>query len=157
MRIGIGYDIHQLTENRPLILGGITIPHTKGLLGHSDADVLTHAIIDAILGALALGNIGTFFPDTDPAYKNISSLTLLTKILPNIANASLKIGNIDTTIIAQTPKLNPHIPEIKTHLSTHLNIHPTQLSIKATTNEHLDATGQEKGIAVHAIALLLPL
>ncbi|MSR88305.1 MAG: 2-C-methyl-D-erythritol 2,4-cyclodiphosphate synthase [Candidatus Margulisbacteria bacterium] len=157
MRIGIGYDVHKLVENRPLVLGGFTIPHTKGLLGHSDADVLTHAIIEAILGALNLGNIGTFFPDTDPTYKNISSLNLLTKILPLLKEHALRIGNIDTTIIAQNPKLNPYINDIKKSLLTILNIPENDLSIKATTSEHLGFIGREEGIAVHAIILLKPL
>lgn len=157
MRIGIGYDVHKLVENRLLILGGVTIPHSKGLLGHSDADVLTHAIIDAILGALNLGNVGTFFPDTDPAYKNVSSLMLLSKILPLLKEHTMRIGNIDTTIIAQTPKLNPYINDIKKSLLSILEIPEKDLSIKATTSEHLGFIGREEGIAVHAITLLKPL
>ncbi len=157
MRIGIGYDVHKLVENRLLILGGVTIPHSKGLLGHSDADVLTHAIIDAILGALNLGNVGTFFPDTDPIYKNVSSLMLLSKILPLLKEHAMKIGNIDTTIIAQAPKLNPYINDIKKSLLSILEIPEKDLSIKATTSEHLGFIGREEGIAVHAITLLKPL
>lgn len=157
MRIGIGYDVHKLVENRLLILGGVTIPHSKGLLGHSDADVLTHAIIDAILGALNLGNVGTFFPDTDPIYKNVSSLMLLSKILPLLKEQAMRIGNIDTTIIAQTPKLNPYINDIKKSLLSILEIPEKDLSIKATTSEHLGFIGREEGIAVHAITLLKPL
>ena len=157
MRIGIGYDVHKLVENRLLILGGVTIPHSKGLLGHSDADVLTHAIIDAILGALNLGNVGTFFPDTDPIYKNVSSLILLSKILPLLKEHAMKIGNIDTTIIAQAPKLNPYINDIKKSLLSILEIPEKDLSIKATTSEHLGFIGREEGIAVHAITLLKPL
>ena len=156
MRIGNGYDVHPLVENRMLLLGGVPIPHSKGLLGHSDADVLTHAIIDALLGALSLGNIGTFFPDTDPTYKNISSLELLKKILPNLGQKKYTIANIDTIIVAQAPKLNPYIPQMKTILTQTLQIPEDDLSIKATTSEHLGFIGREEGIAVHAIALLKP-
>ena len=151
-RVGIGYDVHQLTEDRPLILGGITIPHTKGLKGHSDADVLTHAIIDALLGAIACGNIGTHFPDTDPQYKGANSLALLEKVKTIYTKKGYCIGNIDAVIIAQAPKLNPYIPEIRRSLQTALEIDDDQCSIKATTSEHLGFIGRQEGIAVQAIA-----
>jgi 2-C-methyl-D-erythritol 2,4-cyclodiphosphate synthase len=154
-RIGHGYDVHQLTENRPLILGGVTIPHPKGLLGHSDADVLTHAIIDALLGALALGNIGTFFPDTDPQYLNISSLILLDTVMEALTTHKMKIGNIDCVIAAQRPKLNPYTLQMRETLARHLHIDITAISIKPTTTEHLGFEGEEKGISAHAIVLLV--
>jgi 2-C-methyl-D-erythritol 2,4-cyclodiphosphate synthase len=155
MRIGHGYDVHQLAEGLPLILGGITIPHHKGLLGHSDADVLTHAIIDALVGALALGNIGTFFPDTDAQYKGISSIVLLDKVMATIKEKGYKIGNIDCVIAAQLPKLNPYINDIREKLATHLNTTIDNISIKPTTTERLGFEGEEKGISAHAVVLLL--
>lgn len=155
MRIGHGYDVHQLVEGLPLILGGITIPHPKGLLGHSDADVLTHAIMDAIIGALALGNIGTFFPDTDPKYKGISSITLLDEVMGTVRQKGYKIGNIDCVIAAQKPKLNPFIPAMRELLSVHLDTPVDTISIKPTTTEHLGFEGEEKGISAHAVVLLV--
>jgi 2-C-methyl-D-erythritol 2,4-cyclodiphosphate synthase len=157
MRIGNGYDVHQLVPNRPLILGGVTIPHHLGLLGHSDADVLTHAIMDALLGALAMGTIGDHFPDTDPKYKNANSLHLLQHVLTLIQDAHYTIGNIDTVIVAQKPKLQPHILAIRTRLADTLAIALNQLSVKATTSETLGFEGQELGISAHAVVLLTPL
>lgn len=154
MRIGIGYDVHKLDKNRPLILGGVHIPHSKGLLGHSDADVLIHAIIDSLLGALALGDIGKLFPDTDKSYENISSLLLLKKTYEIIKQQNYKIGNIDSTIIAQNPKLNPFIDKMKDNISNILNIAKQDISIKATTEEGLGFTGREEGISAQSICLL---
>ncbi|WP_123052644.1 2-C-methyl-D-erythritol 2,4-cyclodiphosphate synthase [Clostridium sp. JN-1] len=154
MKIGIGYDVHKLDKNRPLILGGIHIPHSKGLLGHSDADVLIHAIIDSLLGALALGDIGKLFPDTDKSYENISSLLLLKKTYEIIKQQNYKIGNIDSTIIAQNPKLNPFIDKMKDNISNILNITKQDISIKATTEEGLGFTGREEGISAQSVCLL---
>lgn len=155
MRIGMGYDVHKLVENRDLILGGVNIPHTKGLLGHSDADVLIHAIMDSLLGALALGDIGYHFPDTDGKYKNISSLTLLSNVSKLINEKGYSIGNLDSTIIAQKPKLSPYIEEMRINISKTLNIETDKISIKATTEEGLGFTGTEKGIAAQSICLLI--
>lgn len=153
-RIGIGYDIHQLVEGRDLIIGGIKITHEKGLLGHSDADVLIHAIIDGMLGALALDDIGTLFPDTDPKYKNIDSTILLKHVYDLIKEKGYKIVNIDSNIIAQVPKMMPYIPKMKEILSSILNISPDDLSIKAKTKEKLDAVGQKLAIEANAVVLL---
>lgn len=153
-RIGIGYDIHQLVEGRDLIIGGIKITHEKGLLGHSDADVLIHAIIDGMLGALALDDIGTLFPDTDPKYKNIDSTILLKHVYDLIKEKGYKIVNIDSNIIAQAPKMMPYIPKMKEILSSILNISPDDLSIKAKTKEKLDAVGQKLAIEANAVVLL---
>lgn len=153
-RIGIGYDIHQLVEGRDLIIGGIKITHEKGLLGHSDADVLIHAIIDGMLGALALDDIGTLFPDTDPKYKNIDSTVLLKHVYDLIKEKGYKIVNIDSNIIAQAPKMMPYIPKMKEILSSILNISPDDLSIKAKTKEKLDAVGQKLAIEANAVVLL---
>src|SRR5574344_1239215 len=142
-RIGTGYDIHKLTEGRKLIIGGIEIPHTKGLLGHSDADVLIHAIIDAMLGALCLADIGTLFPDTSDEFKDISSVILLKKVYALIQEKGYEINNIDSNIIAQKPKMMPHIPLMKTKLAKELDIDENQISIKAKTNEKMDAVGLE--------------
>lgn len=155
MRIGMGYDVHKLVENRNLILGGVNIPHTKGLLGHSDADVLIHAIMDSLLGALALGDIGYHFPDTDGKYKNISSLTLLSNVAKLIKEKGYSIGNLDSTIIAQKPKLFPYIEEMRINISKTLNIEIDRISIKATTEEGLGFTGTEEGIAAQSICLLI--
>lgn len=155
MRIGMGYDVHKLVENRNLILGGVNIPHTKGLLGHSDADVLIHAIMDSLLGALALGDIGYHFPDTDGKYKNISSLTLLSNVAELIKEKGYSIGNLDSTIIAQKPKLFPYIEEMRINISKTLNIEIDRISIKATTEEGLGFTGTEEGIAAQSICLLI--
>ena len=153
-RIGLGYDIHKLTEGRDLIIGGVKITHEKGLLGHSDADVLIHAIIDAMLGALALFDIGTLFPDTDKKYKDIESTILLEKGYEKISEKGWRIVNIDSNIIAQEPKMMPYIPKMKDVLCKILDIDPDELSIKAKTNENLDAVGQKLAIEAHAVVLL---
>ena len=154
MRIGHGYDVHRLVEGRDLILGGVKIPYEKGLLGHSDADVLTHAVMDALLGAAALGDIGKHFPDTDPAYKGADSLKLAEHVSALLTQKGYRIGNIDATVIAQAPKLAPHIPEMKANLAAALGIAPDQINVKATTEEHLGFTGEGLGIAAHAVCLL---
>ena len=153
-RIGIGYDIHKLVEGRDLILGGVKITHEKGLLGHSDADVLIHAIIDALLGALALDDIGTLFPDTDPKYKDIDSTILLKHVYELIQSKGYKIVNIDSNIIAQAPKMMPYIPKMKEVLCKILNTNPDNFSIKAKTKEKLDAVGQKLAIESNAVVLL---
>ena len=153
-RIGIGYDIHRLVEGRELIIGGVRITHEKGLLGHSDADVLVHAIIDALLGALALDDIGTLFPDTDPKYKNADSMVLLDLVYKKIKKEGYKINNIDSNIIAQNPKMMPYIPKMKEALSTLLKLSPNDISIKAKTKEKLDAVGESKAIEANAIVML---
>ena len=153
-RIGIGYDIHKLVEGRDLILGGVKITHEKGLLGHSDADVLIHAIIDALLGALALDDIGTLFPDTDPKYKDIDSTILLKHVYELIQSKGYKIVNIDSNIIAQAPKMMPYIPKMKEVLCKILEIKPENLSIKAKTKEKMDAVGQKLAIEANAVILL---
>jgi 2-C-methyl-D-erythritol 2,4-cyclodiphosphate synthase len=154
-RIGIGYDIHQLTQGRDLIIGGVKITHEKGLLGHSDADVLIHAIIDAMLGALALSDIGTLFPDTEPKYKNADSAVLLRKVYDYVLEKGYAIGNIDGNIIAQQPKMMPYIPKMKEILCKVLNIKENQLSIKAKTNEQLDAVGEGRAIKAQVVVLLV--
>ena len=154
LRIGQGYDVHRLVEGRDLILGGVKIPHTVGLLGHSDADVLLHAIADALLGAAALGDIGKHFPDTDPAYKGISSLKLLEAVADLLRSRGFRILNIDSTVIAQVPKLMPHIEEMRENIAHALGIDVSYVSVKATTEEHLGFTGEKLGIAAHAVALL---
>lgn len=154
MRIGHGYDVHRLTEDRLLILGGVQIPFEKGLLGHSDADVLTHAVMDALLGAAALGDIGRHFPDTDPAYTGICSIKLLQQVQTKITEAGYRTCNIDVTVIAQRPKLKDYIPQMEANLSSALKISPDQINIKATTEEHLGFTGEGLGIACHAVCLL---
>ena len=154
MIIGMGYDVHKLVEERDLILGGVKIPYELGLLGHSDADVLLHAIMDALLGASALGDIGKHFPDTDPKYKGISSIELL-KHVGNLLNThNYKIGNIDATIIAQKPKMAPHIPTMRENIASALNISLDQINVKATTEEGLGFTGEGLGISSQAICLL---
>lgn len=153
-RIGIGYDIHKLVEGRDLILGGVKITHEKGLLGHSDADVLIHAIIDALLGALTLDDIGTLFPDTDPKYKDIDSTILLKHVYELIQSKGYKIVNIDSNIIAQAPKMMPYIPKMKEVLCKILNTNPDDFSIKAKTKEKLDAVGQKLAIESNAVVLL---
>ncbi len=155
MRIGHGYDVHKLVENRPLILGGVNIPHTLGLLGHSDADVLTHAIMDALLGACALSDIGLHFPDTDSKYKGADSLMLLSEVCRMLRDKGYEIGNIDATILAQKPKLRPYIPQMTTNISRICGVDITQINIKATTEEGLGFTGTEQGIAAHAVALIM--
>ena len=154
MRVGMGYDVHRLTENRDLILGGVKIPWEKGLLGHSDADVLIHAIMDALLGAAALGDIGQHFPDTDPAYEGISSVKLLEHVAALLEEKGYGVGNIDAVIIAQKPKMAPHIPMMKENIAEALHIDPDCLNIKATTEEKLGFTGREEGIASQAVCLL---
>lgn len=154
MRIGHGYDVHKLVEGRKLILGGVDIPHETGLLGHSDADVLVHAVMDALLGASALGDIGKLFPDTDAQYKDISSLILLARVRDAIAAKGYAVENIDVTVIAQRPKLAPHIPQMRENLARVLSLDPDQINVKATTEEHLGFTGREEGIACHAVCLL---
>ncbi len=155
MRIGFGYDVHRLVTGRPLILGGVHIPYRKGLRGHSDADVLIHSIIDALLGAAALGDIGTFFPDNDPSYKDIDSRILLRKIIERIHVAGFKIGNIDADICAETPRLNPFINEMRENLAQDLQTDIGAISIKATTEEGLGFTGRGEGISSYCIALLV--
>ena len=154
MRIGMGYDVHKLTKDRELILGGVKIPWEMGLLGHSDADVLIHAVMDALLGAAALGDIGKHFPDTDPAYKGISSILLLQHVTRLIEEHGFRIGNVDATIIAQKPKMAPHIPKMRKNMAQAMNIEDSRLNIKATTEEGLGFTGRQEGIASQAICLL---
>ena len=153
-RIGLGYDIHRLVEGRELIIGGVRITHEKGLLGHSDADVLVHAIIDALLGALALDDIGTLFPDTDPKYKDADSMVLLHHVYKKIQQEGYKINNIDSNIIAQNPKMMPYIPKMKEALAALLQIEPSDISIKAKTKEKLDAVGESKAIEANAVVML---
>lgn len=154
MRIGQGYDVHKLVEGRKLILGGVDIPSTKGLLGHSDADVLIHAIMDAMLGALALGDIGKHFPDTDPKFKGISSITLLKHVNELILSYGWEISNLDSTIVLQAPKIAPFIKNIQKNLSENLNLPTNCVSIKATTNEKLGFSGREEGAQAFAVVLL---
>jgi 2-C-methyl-D-erythritol 2,4-cyclodiphosphate synthase len=154
IRIGHGYDVHRLVENRPLILGGVTIPHEKGLLGHSDADVLLHAVADALLGAAALGDIGKHFPDTDPAYKGADSRVLLRHVVSLLKKKGLAISNIDATILAQRPKLAPFISTMKENIANDCEIAPTCVNVKATTEEKLGFTGTEEGIAAHSVCLI---
>ena len=154
MRIGHGYDVHRLVEGRKLILGGVEIPYEKGLLGHSDADVLTHAVMDALLGAACLGDIGKAFPDSDPAYAGADSLILLDKVMEMICSAGLQVGNVDATIIAQRPKLAPYITQMAQNLSRHMGLADGFVNVKATTEEGLGFTGTGEGIAAHAVCLL---
>ena len=156
MRVGMGYDVHRLVEERKLILGGVEIPYEKGLLGHSDADVLLHAIMDALLGAAALGDIGKHFPDTDPAYKGISSIQLLEHVGRLLEEHNYVVGNIDATIIAQRPKMAPHIPKMRANVAKTLGIEESQINIKATTEEGLGFTGTGEGISSQAICALIP-
>jgi len=154
MRVGIGHDVHRLVENRDLIMGGVKIPYDKGLLGHSDADVIVHAIMDALLGAAALGDIGKHFPDTDMRYKGISSIELLKKVGALLQEKNYDIENIDATIVAQAPKMRPYIDEMVTNIATALFIDVTQINIKATTEEGLGFTGTGEGISAQAICML---
>ena len=154
MRVGMGYDVHKLVEGRPLILGGVEIPHTLGLLGHSDADVLVHAIMDALLGAAALGDIGKHFPDTDPQYKGISSMKLLEHVRLLLEKNGYVVENIDATVIAQKPKLRPYIAQMEENIAKTLGIVKEQINIKATTEEGLGFTGTEEGISSQAICML---
>ncbi|MEL6935524.1 MAG: 2-C-methyl-D-erythritol 2,4-cyclodiphosphate synthase [Cyanobacteria bacterium J06554_1] len=155
IRIGNGYDIHRLGPDRPLILGGVNIPHTLGLLGHSDADVLTHAIMDALLGALSLGDIGRYFPPTDDKWKGADSLELLDQVHQMVNAKGWSIGNLDTVVVAEQPKLKPHIATMQARLAERLTIATEQIGIKATTNEKLGPTGREEGIAAYAVVLLM--
>ena len=154
MRVGMGYDVHKLVEGRDLILGGVKIPHTLGLLGHSDADVLLHAIMDALLGAAALGDIGKHFPDTDPQYKGISSIKLLEHVAKLIEEKGYIVENIDATIIAQKPKMRPYIEEMEKNIAAALHIDVSQINVKATTEEGLGFTGEGLGIAANCICLI---
>ncbi|MCR5753376.1 MAG: 2-C-methyl-D-erythritol 2,4-cyclodiphosphate synthase, partial [Acetatifactor sp.] len=154
MRVGMGYDVHRLVEGRDLIIGGVTIPYEKGLLGHSDADVLLHAIMDALLGAAALGDIGKHFPDTDPAYKGISSVKLLEKVGELLEEKGFLIENIDATIIAQAPKMRPHIDKMRENIANALGVDIEQINVKATTEEGLGFTGNGEGISSQAICML---
>ena len=153
-RIGHGYDVHRLVSERPLILGGVTVPFEKGLLGHSDADVLLHAICDALLGALALGDIGSHFPDSDEQYQDIDSRILLTRTAELIREKGWQIGNIDATVVAQAPRLSPYMQEMRENIVTTLKLPLDAVSVKATTEEHLGFTGEGLGIAAHAVCLL---
>ncbi len=155
MRIGMGYDVHKLVEDRKLILGGVDIPWDRGLLGHSDADVLVHAVMDALLGAAGLDDIGKHFPDTDPQYKGISSIKLLEHVGGLLAENSYKIGNIDATVIAQRPKLRPYIDQMRENMARALNISVKDINVKATTEEGLGFTGAGQGISAQAICLLM--
>lgn len=154
MRVGIGYDVHKLVADRPLILGGVTVPYEKGLLGHSDADVLLHAIMDALLGAAALGDIGKHFPDTQEKYRGISSLELLKKVGEMLDEKSYIIGNIDATIIAQSPKLASFLPQMTKNIAETLHLDLNQVNVKATTEEGLGFTGRKEGISANAICML---
>ena len=153
-RIGHGYDVHKLTEGRDLIIGGVNIPHHLGLLGHSDADVLLHAISDALLGACALGDIGKHFPDTDEKYKDADSLVLLALVCEKLDSLGYEVGNIDATVLAQAPKLAPYIPQMRLNIARALGTELDAISVKATTEEELGFTGEEKGIAAHAVCLV---
>lgn len=155
MRIGHGYDVHRLVPERKLILGGVELPFEKGLLGHSDADVLAHAVMDALLGAAALGDIGQLFPDSDPAYEGADSLALLRRVTEVLAEHGYRIGNVDATVLAQRPKLAPHIPAMREKLAVAMGIDLDQVSVKATTEEGLGFTGAGEGIAAHAVALIM--
>jgi len=155
MRIGIGYDVHRLTEGRPLILGGVRIEHDLGLDGHSDADVLVHAIIDAMLGAAALGDIGAHFPDTDPEWKGADSMKLLGGVMDLIAEAGYRVGNVDAVVVLQRPKLRPHIDTMRTNVADVLGVGLGQVSVKATTGEKMGFAGREEGAAAHAVCLLV--
>ncbi|GIP55730.1 MULTISPECIES: 2-C-methyl-D-erythritol 2,4-cyclodiphosphate synthase [Paenibacillus] len=153
--VGQGFDVHQLVEGRPCIIGGVTLPYEKGLLGHSDADVLLHAVSDAILGALALGDIGRHFPDTDPAFKDADSLVLLRRVWAMAKERGYRLGNLDATIIAQAPKMAPYIPQMVEVIAEALEADPQRVNVKATTTEHLGFTGRGEGIASQCIVCLL--
>ncbi|MBD2103855.1 2-C-methyl-D-erythritol 2,4-cyclodiphosphate synthase [Leptolyngbya sp. FACHB-261] len=155
LRIGNGYDIHRLVAGRPLILGGITVPHSLGLLGHSDADVLTHALMDAMLGALALGDIGHYFPPSDPRWAGADSIELLRQVDGLIRERGWRVGNLDAVVVAERPKLKPHLSAMRDRLSAALDLKPDQVSVKATTNEELGPEGRQEGIAAYAVALLV--
>ena len=154
MRIGFGYDSHRFAEGRPLVLGGVEIPGAAGLAGHSDADVLLHAVIDALLGAAALGDIGSHFPDTDPKWKGADSAKLLEAVMEEVAAAGYRVVNVDATVICERPKLLPHVPAIRARIAELLRIAVSNVSVKGKTNEGMDAVGRGEGIAVHCVALL---
>lgn len=154
MRIGHGYDVHRLVEGRKCIIGGVDIPYEKGLLGHSDADVLLHAVMDAVLGAMAAGDIGKLFPDSDAAYKGADSLVLTRRVAEVMAQRGYRLGNIDATVIAQAPKLAPHIPAMRERIAEAFGVEVDRISVKATTEERLGFTGSGEGIAAHAVCLL---
>lgn len=156
MRIGHGYDVHRFGEGEFITLGGVRIPHRCGLVAHSDGDVLLHALSDALLGAAALGDIGRHFPDTDPAFKGADSRLLLRHVLDLVQAQGWKVGNVDATIVAQAPRMAPHIEQMRTTIAADLQVAPGQINVKATTTERLGFTGREEGIAVHAVALLVP-
>ena len=154
MRIGHGYDVHKLVEGRKLIIGGVDIPHDKGLLGHSDADVLLHAVSDALLGAAAMGDIGKHFPDNDEKYKGADSLVLLKRVVTKLSCAGYKVVNVDATVIAQAPKIAPHIPKMRSNIARVLDVELDCVNVKATTEEHLGFTGEKLGISAHAVCLI---
>lgn len=154
MRIGQGYDVHRLVEGRKLILGGVEIGYEKGLLGHSDADVLTHAVMDALLGAAAMGDIGKLFPDSDPAYEDADSLRLLAEVCARLRQRGFEIGNVDSTVVAQRPKLAPYIERMRENMAQAMGVDVSRVSVKATTEEHLGFTGEGLGIAAQAVALI---
>lgn len=157
MRTGIGFDTHRLVSGRPLILGGVTIPHETGLLGHSDADVLTHALMDALLGAVADGDIGQHFPDTDPRYAGADSLNLLDAVVTRLESLGWRVNNVDATVLAERPKLMPHLPAMRANLAARLNVPAGAVSLKATTVEGLGAIGRREGISAMAVATVVPL
>lgn len=154
LRVGHGYDVHRLTEGRALILGGVTVPFDRGLLGHSDADVLTHAVMDALLGAAALGDIGKLFPDSDAAYAGADSIALLERVTALLREHGWQVGNVDATVMAQTPKLAPYVPEMRRRLAEAMGLNVDCVSVKATTEERLGFTGSGEGMAAHAVALI---
>lgn len=154
-RVGFGYDAHRLVDDRALVLGGVLVPHPRGLLGHSDADVLTHALIDALLGALGKGDIGHHFPDTDPAYKNASSLVLLEEVVGRVKESGYRVGQVDSTIVAEQPRLAEHIPAMREKLSGVLGVPPAEVSIKAKTSEKMGFCGREEGIEAFAVVSLV--
>ena len=155
IRIGNGYDIHKLVSDRPLILGGVEISHSLGLLGHSDADVLTHAIMDALLGALGMGDIGHYFPPNDPKWKGANSMMLMEQVIEIVRSGGWEIGNIDSTVVAEQPKLKPHLKKMRLTLAEILKIEAERVSVKATTNEKLGPVGREEGICAYAVVLLV--
>ena len=154
-RIGQGYDVHRLCEGRPLVLGGVTVPFEKGLLGHSDADVLLHALMDALLGAAALGDIGHLFPDTDKRYQGADSRELLRTVAALLAQEGYRVGNVDVTVVAQRPKIGPYVPQMRENIASDLGVDPGTVSVKATTEERLGFTGSGEGMAAYAVALLV--
>ena len=155
-RIGHGYDVHKLVEGRKMIIGGVEIPHRVGLLGHSDADVLLHAIMDSLLGAVALGDIGKLFPDNDEKYRGASSMNLLTQVAKALSDFGAEVVNVDSTLVLQSPKVAPYIQKMRENIAFALNIDVTRVSVKATTEEHLGFTGREEGVSAHAVSLVQP-